>query len=71
MNFSSLIIINLSGSDIASGPVWMEYITFLKSMPVCAVSCPSLFFFLVYGVRNKLHNGLFNGISDIHTLYAF
>jgi len=24
-----------SGADIASGPVWMEYITFLKTLPVC------------------------------------
>ena len=24
----------LTGSDIASGPVWMEYIAFLKSLPV-------------------------------------
>jgi hypothetical protein len=24
----------LTGADIASGPVWMEYISFLKSLPV-------------------------------------
>lgn len=25
----------LIGADIASGPVWMEYIGFLKILPVC------------------------------------
>ena len=32
----------LTGADIASGPVWIEYVTFLKSLPVCimlAVFC--------------------------------
>lgn len=24
----------LTGADIASGPVWMEYIAYLKSLPV-------------------------------------
>lgn len=24
----------LTGADIASGPVWMEYIAFLRSLPV-------------------------------------
>lgn len=28
----------LPGADMASGPVWMEYITFLKSLPVCWIS---------------------------------
>lgn len=30
------------GADIASGPVWMEYIAFLKSLPVCWI-LPSSF----------------------------
>jgi cleavage stimulation factor subunit 3 len=28
-------MLNYVGNDVASGPVWMEYIAFLKSMPVC------------------------------------
>lgn len=28
----------LTGADIASGPVWMEYISFLKSLPVCIIN---------------------------------
>lgn len=66
MNFISLIIFNSSGSDIASGPVWMDYIAFLKSVPVCAVSCQSLFFCLVYAVRNKLHSCLMEFRLYIH-----
>lgn len=33
----------LTGADIASGPVWMEYISFLKSLPVC-VTLPYISF---------------------------
>jgi hypothetical protein len=34
-------MLNYVGNDVASGPVWMDYIAFLKSMPVCFL--PSCF----------------------------
>jgi len=39
--------LNSLGTDIASGPVWMEYIAFLKSMPVCVHSVLSFFFIYI------------------------
>lgn len=41
----------LAGADIASGPVWMEYIAFLKSLPVWKMFLPCsdfLTFFTIY-----------------------
>lgn len=44
ISFMSLSLLHLlPGSDISSGPIWLEYITFLKSLPVCWIL--SLFFF--------------------------
>lgn len=40
----------LTGADIASGPVWMDYISFLKSLPVCLVNLPCLVHFLVHNL---------------------
>lgn len=37
----------LTGADIASGPVWVEYISFLKSLPVCFVHPTCFVQFLV------------------------
>ncbi|OAY80310.1 Cleavage stimulation factor subunit 77 [Ananas comosus] len=34
-------LLSYVGSDIASGPIWMEYITFLKSMPATTVQIES------------------------------
>lgn len=41
---------NPSGNDIASGPVWMEYIAFLKSKPVPYCS----FYFSNIGNKKKV-----------------
>lgn len=40
----------LTGADIASGPVWMEYISFLKSLPVCLVNLMCFIQSLVYNM---------------------
>lgn len=40
INYSSHFLYVLSGGDMAAGPVWMEYIAFLKSLPVCLSFCP-------------------------------
>lgn len=47
----------LPGADIASGPVWMEYIAFLKSLPVCSS----------FSVLSDFHN-LFSRLTSINQL---
>lgn len=47
----------ITGADVAAGPLWMEYIAFLKSLPVKDASllvCLNFSFFLLLPLFSSL-----------------